>query len=87
VKIDGTDRVNITNNTMTNTHPTWSPDGTQITFAANGPGITGTDIFVMNADGSSQKRITTNNYEDITPFWGKFPESKSRRHISVKRSR
>jgi TolB protein len=87
VNNDGTSRVNLTNNTMTNTHPTWSPDGTQITFAAYGAGITGTDIFVMNADGSGQKRITTNNYEDVTPFWGKFPESKSRRHFSMKRSR
>ena len=34
--------------------PDWSPDGTQIAFTGPGPG---TDIYVMNADGSNQRRL------------------------------
>ena len=41
-------------------NPDWSPDGTKIAFVRNPfrlPGNTG--LFVMNADGTSQTRITT----------------------------
>ena len=41
-------------------YPDWSPDGTKIAFVRNPfrlPGNTG--LFVMNADGTSQTRITT----------------------------
>jgi Tol biopolymer transport system component len=34
--------------------PDWSPDGTKIAFTGPGPG---TDIYVMNADGSNQTRL------------------------------
>jgi Tol biopolymer transport system component len=34
--------------------PDWSPDGTRIAFTGPGPG---TDIYVMNADGSNQTRL------------------------------
>ena len=34
--------------------PDWSPDGTKIAFTGPGPG---TDIWVMNADGSNQTRL------------------------------
>ncbi len=45
----------------------WSPDGKQITFTAM---INGNlEIFIINADGSELKQITTNNDTDIAPFW------------------
>lgn len=44
-------------------HPAWSPDGTQISFARNGRGI-----WIMGADGSHQRRLTT-HAGDGEPAW------------------
>ncbi len=41
--------------------PDWFPDGKQIAFVSDG------DIYVMNADGTDQPRITTNPAEDSYP--------------------
>jgi Tol biopolymer transport system component len=41
--------------------PNWSPDGKQIAFGGDG------DIYVMNADGTDQTRITSNPAEDGYP--------------------
>jgi Tol biopolymer transport system component len=41
--------------------PDWSPDGKQIAFGGDG------DIYVMNADGTDQTRITSNPAEDGYP--------------------
>ncbi len=64
--------------------PDWSPDGQQIVFASNGiPGVievadeavldkpetTPWDIYVMNPDGSSVKRLTDDPGNDIEPTW------------------
>jgi len=47
--------------------PSWSPDGSKITFSSD---IDGNDeIYVMNADGSNQTRITNNDAEDWYPSW------------------
>jgi Tol biopolymer transport system component len=49
----------------------WSPDGSQIVFhsarfpaAVPGPGHSALEIFIMNADGSNQTRLTHNNFQD-----------------------
>ena len=39
-----------------NTDATWSPDGKKIAFLSTRNG--GDDVYVMNADGSGQKRLT-----------------------------
>ena len=49
--------------------PAWSPDGRRIAFVSNGmPGGTPpfgeskSDIYVMNADGSGQRRLTRSRW-------------------------
>lgn len=52
---------------FTNFSPTWSPDGSKIAFASNRYGIY--EIYVMNADGSNQTRLTYNSAYDSDPAW------------------
>jgi Tol biopolymer transport system component len=51
--------------------PAWSPDGTKIAFHASREGAFdgGYDIYVMNADGTGQTRITTGSENDYDPAW------------------
>ncbi|MGH9935022.1 MAG: DUF5050 domain-containing protein, partial [Blastocatellia bacterium] len=48
-----------------NEHPAHSPDGKQIVFASNRHGDN--EIFVMNADGSNQRRLTASPGRDAHP--------------------
>ena len=51
----------------------WSPDGTKIIYTIeenNGHAIIGSDIYVINADGTGKKRLTnTPNNIEIEPRW------------------
>ncbi|HET6975752.1 MAG TPA: Calx-beta domain-containing protein [Pyrinomonadaceae bacterium] len=49
--------------------PTWSPDGTKIAFSSRRNGSANPEIYVMNADGSNQTRLTNNSFEDDDPTW------------------
>jgi Tol biopolymer transport system component len=60
--------------------PAWSPDGTKIAFVSNRDGYPAClsnpnspclpEIYVMNADGSNQTRLThTQNVEEVEPAW------------------
>jgi Tol biopolymer transport system component len=54
---------------------TFSPDGTQISFHSGrfpfvpGPGHSSLEIMVMNADGTNQRRMTNNNFQDSFAHW------------------
>ncbi len=62
---DGTDVTPLTS-ARTDRHglPSYSPDGTKISFTAS------EDIYVMNVDGSGQKRLTSHPAPDIQANWG-----------------
>ncbi len=47
--------------------PAWSPDGLKIAFDSARDG--NWEIYVMNADGTGQTRLTTNGAEDSDPAW------------------
>ena len=54
--------------------PAWSPDGTKIAFTGIKPAYPcSTEIYVMNADGSGQTRLTNNPADDYGPNWQPIP--------------
>lgn len=70
INLDGTGFSLLTNNRgMTNSFPQWSPEGSQIVFQSNRDG--NEEIYIMNADGSGQTRLTFNRAVDVMPRWSK----------------
>ncbi len=62
--------VQITSGTYNSLQPSWSPDGTKITFVSSQSGTY--NVFVVNADGTDLRRVTTSSYiEDSPCFIGK----------------
>ena len=52
----------------TDTEPAWSPDSRRIAFASWREGRTA-EIYVMDANGTNQKRLTHNMVSDRQPAW------------------
>jgi Tol biopolymer transport system component len=68
VNADGTGLTNLTNTPdVMEVDPTWSPDGTRISFTRLGEG--GGDIWVMNADGGGQINLTNSPQSDFLADW------------------
>ena len=72
---DGSNQINITKNLTSDTDPAWSPDGKRIVFSAQREGhvVHNLDIiyeiYVMDADGGNQQRLTENRNNDWNPVW------------------
>jgi TolB protein len=49
--------------------PVWSPDGTKILFYSDRRGKGRDQVFVMNADGSSERQLTDDAFNNIFPSW------------------
>jgi Tol biopolymer transport system component len=56
-----------TSSSASNAYPDWSPDGHRIAFESDRTG--NAEIYVMNADGSKQQRLTRNPGCDTVPAW------------------
>jgi Tol biopolymer transport system component len=69
IQADGTGERNLTNNPANDVNPSWSPDGSRLTFSSDRDGIY--SIYVMNADGSNVRRLTTPQSPnlDALPSW------------------
>ena len=72
---DGGNLQNLTNEPLEDKDPSWSPDGEQIVFSAQRAGhfvvklsITN-EIYVMDADGDNQERLTENAKYEWQPVW------------------
>ena len=48
--------------------PSWSPDGQNIAFTGVQKGVKD-DIYAINADGGTPRRLTDNPAEDKWPYW------------------
>jgi Tol biopolymer transport system component len=67
---DGTGRVDIAPDQNQSTHPTWSPDGTQLAYEKLRLDVASTrDIYVVNSDGSGTTAITDSTTWDRLPSW------------------
>jgi TolB protein len=64
---DGGGLTRLTDNPANDWVPSWSPDGTQITFSSQRNG--NSEIYLMNADGSGQLRLTDNPADDEIAIW------------------
>jgi len=56
VDADGGGRLALTNSSVDERHPVFSPDGTQIAFVKRVDDLT--DLYVMNSDGSGEAKLT-----------------------------
>jgi TolB protein len=63
---DGTDQRKLTQSPYEEREPAWSPDGTQIAYSVDRYGTM--DVYVMNADGSNGRRLTSKG-ENSCPSW------------------
>jgi Tol biopolymer transport system component len=81
IRPDGTGLRRLTTAPGNDAHAIWSPDGKYILFSSarlgfkdEAPLYDGVPqpygaLFVMNADGSNQRLLTDNQWENATPAW------------------
>jgi Tol biopolymer transport system component len=70
---DGSSPVDLTKRPGDDRGPAWSPDGKQIAFSNDGRDDKVRQIFLMNPDGSSQRRLSL-DFNESAPIWS--PDTK-----------
>ena len=67
MRVDGTGRVNLTDNPANDVQGSWSPDGRHIAFASNRTGAS--QIFIMRDDGHAVRQLTSAAGDQSEPRW------------------
>jgi hypothetical protein len=67
---DGGPTTKLTDNSVSDSRPAWSPDGSMITFASDQGDW---EIYVMKGDGTGLRQITDNAVDDWDPSWQPLP--------------
>ena len=67
IKTNGTEFERITENTLMDVYPVWSPDGNQIAFLSWRKNDL--DVFIMSKDGSNQKQLYDSGSHDADIDW------------------
>jgi Tol biopolymer transport system component len=74
--VDGSEPLRLTNDPASDFRPTWSPNGKKVAFRTNrhepNPltcSHCNDEIYVMNADGTDQTRLTNDPGFDFAPSW------------------
>jgi len=67
-RVDGSERLQLTNLPMNVALPRWSPDGKRIAFSGLTPGKAW-KIFVISADGGSPEKLTPGENFELDPNW------------------
>lgn len=68
IGIDGSGRVQVTQDPADDIDPAWSPDGTRIAFASNRSGAY--QIYVVNADGTGLVQVSNEpQFQEFGPAW------------------
>ena len=73
---NGENERRVTRTTAQEVHPRWSPDGQKLLFARIRDEDDGYELFVINADGTCERKLTENEDWDWMPDWT-GPESGS----------
>jgi len=68
---DGSGQVNLSNGSSNDGQPSWSPDGTKLAFTSDRDDPGRPSIYVMNANGGNQTRLTFTSapFKDEQPVW------------------
>jgi TolB protein len=64
---DGTNVRQLTDNSVSDRWPAWSPDGTQIAFSRREDADS--EVFIINVDGTGLVQVTDNDHDDMVCDW------------------